>query len=199
MGLIVHGGLAWWPTLGRVGGSPALTVLEAAVADNDPALHEAGIRGLCNWPDASLAPRLVELTRTEKHPEHRTRTLRALIRIAVLPDGRPDADKLALLRTAWDACEQDAERHLILQRAQAIRHIATLRFLVPYLDQPKYAQQACQSVVELSHQRGLRDAHKTEFHQVLDKVLATSRDATVKERASRYKKGQTWVRPAEGK
>ena len=83
--------LALLPTLGRVGGEPILKVLETAVADADPAVHEAGMRALCNWPDASLAPRLVELTGTEKHAEHRTRALRALIRIAVLPDGRPDA------------------------------------------------------------------------------------------------------------
>ena len=191
--------LALLPTLGRVGGAPILKVLETAVADSNPALHEAGIRALCNWPDASLAPRLLELTRAEKHADHRTRALRALIRIAVLPDGRPDADKLALLRTAWEVCEQDAERNLILQRAQAIRHIETLRFLLPYLDQPKHAQQACQSIVELAHHRALRDENKAEFHQALDKVLATSSDATVKERATRYKKGQTWVRPAEGK
>jgi HEAT repeat protein len=191
--------LALLPTLGRVGGEPILKVLETAVADPSPAVHEAGIRALCNWPDASLAPRLIELTRAEKHAEHRTRALRALIRIAVLPDGRPDTDKLALLRTAWDVCEQDAERNLILQRAQAIRHIETLRFLWPYLDQPKYAQQACQSLVELAHHRKLRDDNKAEFHAALDKVLSTSTDATVKERATRYKKGQTWVRPAENR
>ena len=108
-------------------------------------------------------------------------------------------DKLALLRTAWDDCEQDAERNLILQRAQAIRHVETLRFLLPYLDQPKFAQEACQSIVELAHHRKLRDDNKAEFHAALDKVMSTSTDATVKERATRYKQGQTWVRPKEGK
>ena len=43
--------------------------------------------------------------------------------------------------------------------------------------------------------RGLREPHKAEFDQALDKVIQTSQDATVVDRAQRYKKGQTWVRP----
>ncbi len=79
--------------------------------------------------------------------------------------------------------------------ASTIRIPETLRFLLPYLDQPAYAQQACQAIVELAHHRELRDGNKAEFHTALDKVLEVSRDATVLERADRYKRGQTWVRP----
>jgi hypothetical protein len=50
-------------------------------------------------------------------------------------------------------------------------------------------------VVELAHHRGLREPNKAEFDQALDKVIQTSQDATVVDRAQRYKKGQTWVRP----
>jgi hypothetical protein len=84
---------------------------------------------------------------------------------------------------------------LTLQRASAIRAPETLRFLVPYLDQPAYAQQACQTVVELAHHRDLREPNKAEFDRALDKVIQTSKDATVVDRANRYKKGQTWARP----
>ena len=151
------------PTLGRVGGPAALKVIEAAIGDSDPELHDAGLRALCNWPDASIAARLTELAQQDEHPEHRTKALRALIRIASLPDGRTDVEKLELLRTAMAICTRDTERNLVLQRATAIRIPETLRFLMPYLDQPAYAQQACQSVVELAHHRSLRDSNKAEF------------------------------------
>ncbi len=181
-------------TLGRVGGSEALKIVDAAVANRKPAQHSEGIRALSNWPNASVASRLIKLAKTDKHPNHRTTALRALIRIAPLPDGRPDDQKLDLLQTAMAMCQRDAERNLVLQRAAAIRLPETLRFISPYMDQQRYAQQACATVVELAHHRNLREPNKSEFDRALDKVILTSKDATVVERANRYKKGQTWVR-----
>lgn len=183
-------------TLGRIGGPSATKMIEAAIADSNSAMHDTGIRALCNWPDVSLVPRLIELTGKDPHPEHRTMTLRALIRIAPLRDARSDAQRLTLLQQALTLCARDAERNLVLQRARAIRTPETLRFVLPYTDQPAFAQQACETVVELAHDRQLRDANKAEFHSALDKVIATSKDATVIDRANRYKQGQTWVRPA---
>jgi HEAT repeat protein len=181
------------PALGRVGGPDALQVVKSALASRDSRLREAGVRALCNWPNASVASELTALTQTAEHPAHRTAALRALIRVAPLPDGRTDGEKLELLKKAIALCTADDERMLALQRAPAIRIPETLRFLIPYLDQPAYAQQACQSVVELAHHRTLRDANKAEFDQALDKVIQTSQDATVIDRAQRYKKGQTWA------
>ncbi len=183
------------PALGRVGGSAALPVVEAAITAADRAQHQAGLRALCNWPDASVAGRLIELTTSEADPAQRQMLLAALVRVAPLPDKRADAERLELLERVMSMCSRDEDRNLVLKRAHAIRNIATLRFLVPYLEQPAYAQQACESIVELAHHRGLREPHKAEFDQVLDRVIATSGDATVVDRAGRYKRGQTWVRP----
>jgi hypothetical protein len=182
-------------TLGRVGGSAALKDVEAAIANRDSATHSAGLRALANWPDASVAPQLIRLAKSDRHPGHRTTALRALIRISPLPDGRTDMEKLKLLQTSMRLSTRDAERNLALQRASAIRIVETLRFVLPYVDQPRYAKQACVTVVELAHDRSLRDGNKPEFHRALDKVLAISKDRVVLDRAQRYKKGQTWVRP----
>ncbi|MGQ9605019.1 MAG: hypothetical protein ACUVTW_02395 [Thermogutta sp.] len=131
----------------------------------------------------------------EEHPSHRTTCLRALIRVAPLAADRDNAGKLDLLKTAMRLSTRDDERLLVLQRAQAIRDVETLRYLVSFLDQPNFAQEACNSIVELAHHRELRDANKPEFEQALDAVIRISRDPVVVERAKRYKKGQTWVRP----
>ena len=91
-------------------------------------------------------------------------------------------------------CQRDEDRKRVLERANAIRTIDTLRFVMPYLDDPKLAEPACQSVVELAHHRNLRDAHKDEFVKALDKVLGTTKNPELVERAERYKQGQTWER-----
>jgi hypothetical protein len=123
--------------------------------------------------------------------------LRALIRIAPLPDGRTQDQKLDLLKKAIAMCTRDAERSLAVQRAAAIRTVETLRFLMPYVDQSGFAQQACQSIVELAHDRTLREPNKEEFDQALDRVIETSRDPIVIDRAQRYKRGETWTGPDE--
>jgi HEAT repeat protein len=183
------------PTLGRVGGAAAWKIVEGAVTGSDPVRHELGLIALCNWPDASVAEQLIEQAQTDEHPECRRRALRALIRVAPLPDGRSDAEKLDLLQRAMAMSTRDAERKLVLERARAIRTPQTLRFVMQYLDEPTYAEQICQTVVELAHHRNLREPNKAEFDRALDQVLKTSQDATVLERATRYKNGQTWARP----
>ena len=182
-------------TLGRIGGPQALEAIEAAVADADANVHEMGLRAMCNWPDASIAPRLMELAKTDEHPSHQIAALRSLIRVAPLSDERTDAQRLQLLHDAMTMSTRDTERNLVLDRARAIRTLEALHFIVAYIDQPAFSKQACLSVVELAHHRTLREPHKAEFHKVLDKVIATSKDATIIDRANRYKKDQTWVRP----
>jgi HEAT repeat protein len=184
-------------TLGRVGGPAALVVVEKAISDADTKQHEAGLQALCNWSDASIAFRLLELARTHKDDNHRRNALRALIRIAPLPDERSDQLRLDLLKTAMSMCREDSDRLQVLDRAKAVRAVETLGFIKPYLELPSYSEQASLSIVELAHHSGLRESNKAEFHAALDQVIDTSLDATVVDRARRYKKGETWVRPKE--
>jgi HEAT repeat protein len=183
------------PALGRVGGPAALAAVEEAYADQDAAEHAAGVTALCNWPDGAVVARLLEIARTDEHPEHRTLARRALIRIAPLEDARSDARRLDLIKTLAVMCSDDRERNQLLQRAKAVRTVETLRFVAPFMDRTPLSQQACATVVELAHDSGLRERHQEEFHRALDKVIATSQDATVIDRAQRYQRGQTWVRP----
>ena len=55
---------------------------------------------LCNWPDASVAPQADRLGANGDDANHRLLALRALIRVAALPDNRPDAQRLDLLKKA---------------------------------------------------------------------------------------------------
>ena len=137
----------------------------------------------------------MELSNTDQHKSHKIATLRALIRVAPLKDDRSDADRLQVLRKAMIMATRDDEKKLALDRARGVRTVDSLRFILPYTDQPKFAEQACLSVVELAHHRGLRVPNQKEFDKALDKVIATSKDAVVVDRAQRYKKDQTWVRP----
>ena len=62
--------IALLPALGRVGGDAVRKLVEAAMADADPERHAAGLRALCNWPDASVAGRLLGKLRLVQIGQH---------------------------------------------------------------------------------------------------------------------------------
>jgi hypothetical protein len=158
---------------------------------------------LCNWPDGSVAPQLVELIQGIDQPHEkpekldradlRKELLGALIRVAPLPDGRSDAERLEMLKKAMELASSDQQRAAVIKRARAVRSLETLRFVAPYMDQPKFTQIACETVVELAHHKVLRQPNKAEFGKALDKVIALSKDPEVILRAKHYLKDETWV------
>ena len=133
---------ALMPLLGRVGGPAARKTVNAAMADRDPRRREAGFRAMCNWPDASVAATLLDLVQTAGDREHQTAALRALIRVAALPDGRSNEERLDLLKRAMTLAARDQERNLVLAASAAIRTMESLHFVTPFLEQPALAQQA---------------------------------------------------------
>jgi len=183
------------PLLARVGGPDVLVIVDALVADPEPARRRLGIAALSRWPDATVADRLLTLFETTADDDERRLLLGGLIRIAPVPNnGLNDAEKLALVGKTLSLCTTDDERRRLLERASAIRTVETLRFLLPLLDDSAVAECAAQGVVELAHHRSLRDGHKAEFTAALDRVLAVSKDPVTRDRADRYKQGKTWER-----
>ncbi len=179
--------------LGRVGGSEALKTVVSAL--ENPRTHSEGLRAICNWPDASVAPKLIELVKTDKHPGHATTALRALIRVAALADDRTNSERLELLKNAMTMATRDTERIFVLDRCRTIRTLDSLNYVLSFIDQPKFVEQACLSVVEMAHHREFRDANKAVVMETLDQVIAKSKNAVTVDRAQRYKKNQTWLRP----
>ena len=168
------------PLLGRLGGAESKRAIVAALQSEDPGLYDAAVRALSNWPDASIAEDLLKIAQSDSQEPHRLLAFRAFIRVVSTP-GTPDAQRLAQLRRAMRLASRDEERNLILSRAAAVRTIDTLRFLVPYLDDPALAGQACRSVAELGRHKELREPNRGEFMPALKKVLATSHDAATLE------------------
>lgn len=179
------------PTLGGIGGGEILRIVEAAIADHDPRRSDAGIRAICNWPDATVAHRLLELLQSTTDRDRQRMLLHAMTRVAVLHDSRSDAERLNFLKTCRNLSSNDDERNYVLKRAAAVRTIESLRFLLPYLDQPALAQEACASIVELAHHRELRLPHEAEFNQALDRVIRICKDPSVMDHATRYRQNKT--------
>jgi len=174
--------------LGRIGGSGALEEVEKAIAGDDAELKEAGVRALSNWPDASVADRLLDLARNAENESHATWALRAYIRVVTLPD-QPYKKMLAQLKQAMELANRDDERRLAVSRAASARDVETLRWLLPLLEDESVKEQACRAIVELAHRRELMEPNQAEFRAALEKVIAATKDRGLADRAKQYLSG----------
>ena len=98
------------PVLGRLGGAKALKKIEASLGSPDTSVQEAAVRALCNWPNADVADKLLELARTSENREFRRWALRAYIRVVSLRSERPEAETLAMLQNAFKLADRAEEK-----------------------------------------------------------------------------------------
>lgn len=186
-------------TVARVGGAKALAAVETAMNSENRTQHDAGLQAFCKWPDASIADKLATLIEKATNASERSLEFKAFVRIVSLRnDKRSDQERLTRLKQAMSFATSPEEKALVLNRCRLAYSVDSMRYVLPYLDQPLFAEVACETIVELAHHREVREPNKSEFDGVLDRVMQISQDAVVKDRAQRYKNGQTWVRPKAG-
>ncbi len=177
------------PVLGRLGGEASMKKIEAALGSSDPAIREAAVRALCNWPDAEVADELLKVATDSDNRAHRRMALRAYIRVVSLKSDRPEAETLAMLQNAFKLASGVDEKRLAIERAGAVRTMESVTWIAQSLDDAKLAQAACGSLVELAHHRFLRHPNMKSFGPILDIVAEISDDPAIVERAKRYRLG----------
>jgi HEAT repeat protein len=178
------------PLLGRLGGPEALMLIRRSLTD--PALREAALVGLSSWPDAAANKDLLALAEKGQTDQEKRRALQALTRINTVLIQRSPEERLAILKVmkrTMALATRDDDRRAILAGLGNIRHIETLHYLLPYLDQPALAQAACKGIVELAHSRMLREPNRAEFVKALDRVIVLCKDRGLVDRAKQYKTG----------
>jgi HEAT repeat protein len=188
------------PLVGRLGGAEPLARIDAAFRSTDPAIREAAIEGLCNWPTAEVADRLraiaeESLADSAARPRGR-RALRAYVRLISLPSDRPADATLASLKQAMtlSAAGDPDDRAFVLERTAAVvRSMPAVEWIAGYLDAGDRTaaepQAACRALVALAHHRGLRQPNANRFDAILDRVAEITTDPALADRARRYKAG----------
>jgi len=111
--------------LGAMGGTKALTAMDAAARSNEPQLQDISSRLLGEWMTEDAAPVLLGLARIPTNP-YNIRALRGYVRIArqfVLPEDQ----RAKMCQTAFDAATQPAEQKLVLEVLKRYPSIDTLK------------------------------------------------------------------------
>jgi len=174
------------PLLGRTGAPAALRAIQSALASKNPELYGGGVRALANWPKPDVAEQLLGLAQGTTNPEYRSWALGGLARAVTSKGTMPPARRLELLKLAMALADRDEDRRVVLERAALVHTVQSLRFTLPYLNQPALSEQACRTVVDLAHQRSLRLPNQKEFDPALEKVIKLSKEAGIVDRAKKY-------------
>jgi len=178
--------VALLPVLGRLGGAKALALLRAA-RDADAEASAAAIQGLLRWPDATASDDLLRLAELAKEPAQRKQAIAALVRVNGVVTDYPAAERLATLKKAMALAPGLDERRQVLAGIGFVRHLESLRYALPYLDDKDLAAAAQKAVVELAHSRMLREPNRAEFDKALDRVIKECTDKMLVERAKGYR------------
>lgn len=183
------------PLVGRVGGRRLINYVGDIATEQDPVRRKFGIDALSKWPDSSVADKLLEIANKTTDPAERNQAFQGYVKISASRDNRNDKQRLDRMKQAMKAARTPEEQLLVINRTRTAYDMDAVRFVLPYLDQPEFAQLTCDTIVEIAHHREVRDPNKSEFDKVLDKVIETTKDPVVVDRAQRYKRGETWERP----
>ena len=181
--------------VGRVGGKKLIDFVADIAFGNDAARRKLGIDALSKWPDASVADKLLEIVNKASDPAERNQAFQGYVKIGATRDNRNDKQRLDRMKDAMKAAKTPEEQTLVINRTRTSYDVEAVRFMLPYLDQPNFAQSACETIVEIAHHREVRDPNKAEFDKILDKVIEVTKDPVIVDRAQRYKRGETWERP----
>ena len=166
--------------LGRIGGDDALQIVRASMKDANPAVADAAVRGLANWPNADVAEELLEIAGNSTNPSHRIWTLRGFARVvAQRGKDRPD-ETFDLLNQGMKLAERPDERRLILSRLVAVRTPESLEMALSHLETPSLADEALASSVTLAE--AMKASHPTEARAALERLLKIVRDTALRQR-----------------
>jgi HEAT repeat protein len=180
--------------VGRVGGRRLIRFVADIATGTDSSRRAFGIDALGKWPDASPADTLLEIANKASDPSERRQAFQAFVKVCAIRDNRNDLQRLERMKQAMKEARSNEEKLAVISRTRTAYDVEAMRFVRPYLEQPDFCQNACDTIVELAHHRQVRDPHKAEFDAVLDKVIQLTKDDEHIERANRYKRGQTWER-----
>jgi HEAT repeat protein len=139
--------------LARAGTPEALTAVRAALKDADAGIQDAAVRSLAAWPDDAAAGDLLTLATAEGRAAHQVLALRGYIRMAK-EGGRPDAERLAMLKRAMDAAKRPDEKRLAISALAEVKSVDALAMVAEAMGDEALAQEAAMAAVAIGKAMG---------------------------------------------
>ena len=139
--------------IGAVGGTQALSTVEAAARSNDGELQNVATRLLGDWMTIDAAPVLLGLTGAGMEAKYQVRAVRGYLRIA-RQFTMSDTERVSMCQQAWQICQKPAEQKLLLEILKRYPGPETFRLAAEARQVPEIKADATAAMLAISQALG---------------------------------------------
>ncbi|MCZ6795091.1 MAG: HEAT repeat domain-containing protein, partial [Planctomycetota bacterium] len=164
--------------LGRTGSDGALRAVRSSLEEEDPAVRDAAVAALADWPDATPARDLLRLARQLSDAKQKAVVLRGYLRMAELSEN-PTAKYLEAL----ELVDRPGERQLVLDGLGAAASPEALDVVERYLKVGEAEVRAAAGRAAVRIADRLRTSDSVRARRTLKDVIAAVDDAGVRRAA----------------
>lgn len=168
--------------LGVLGSPNALETVRNAVASQQPAVRDTGIRVLAEWPDAPALPTLLDILRTSEDESHRFLALRGCVRLLDVSD-QSAADKVKTYAELIARTQRADDRKAILSGLANVPDLAALKLAEPFLSDAQVQAEAELAVLKIAG--AITKSAPTEAKAAAAKLQAESKNKATRDSAAK--------------
>jgi len=173
--------------LAKIGGENALKTLVAEIKNEDPAIQDAAVSTLSEWPDLGATDELLNICRSTEKQEHRHSAIQGYVRLVKEAELTPEK-KLCMLKEALDIATETEEKILVLTGLGGVKALDSLKLVAAYLDDPDLQATAALAAAAIAlpqpgTEKGLTGP---EVISVLKKAVVIIEDNYEQERIEKY-------------
>jgi HEAT repeat protein len=154
--------------LGKTGSADALPVVREALGSTDPAMQDAAVRALSQWPDAAASDDLIELVATAQSQKHKELALEGYVRMTTMSDD-PTAMYLRVIRRVERVNDKKRVLEGLGMKSEAPE---ALQLALDHLDDENLQAAAGLAALRIAHRLRTRDEKlaRAALHKVLEAV-----------------------------
>jgi HEAT repeat protein len=128
--------------LGKIGDDSALASVRAALADPDPAIIDAAVRAIADWPTIAARDDAIQISRSSIVLSQRVLAIRAYIRMIGLEPNRAPEGAVADLLKVLALAPRPEEKRLVLATLGRFPCVTALKTAESLLSDPSVAAEA---------------------------------------------------------
>ena len=164
-----------------IGNTKAFNVVRTALKDKEPAVQDAAVRALADWPDARATDTLLEVFQTTGDKTHRVVVLRGCTRLLEL-GGYSTQKAIRVCGELMNGARLPEERKLVLACLAKVADPAALKLVEPCLMDNEVKAEA--ELAMLGIARAIIGSARDEARAAANKLLEKSTNDTVRNEAA---------------
>jgi HEAT repeat protein len=158
-------------SLRSAGGPAALQRVKAAMTDQDPAVKNAALRAVCDWPTPDALPMVAELVKSPPSKTVKVLALRGFVRLV------PQQDATGAQKQA----DRDEEKRLVLSALGNVPTVEALALVASHLENPALKEEASLAAVAIAEK--IVSGNKAEVGAAMQKVAKATGNQKLAARA----------------